>query len=87
MIAFLNPEGFLNVLEKCTSVAVNLEGGIFIVYMYSKSLSSSLSLPVVWGVPSWVRYFRFLVGGYFVYSIFYDIVLIVLVDIVGLTEV
>jgi hypothetical protein len=73
IIGMLNPKGFLNILEIFTSLALNLESGLFIAFMVwtSKKVDKEIPLPL----PKWFIYATVVfVGAYFLAAVFYDIV-------------
>mmetsp|Transcript_17787 Transcript_17787/g.45282 ORF Transcript_17787/g.45282 Transcript_17787/m.45282 type:complete len:655 (+) Transcript_17787:119-2083(+) len=71
LIALLNPDSFLKVLEVVTSLALNLESGVFVVLMFNASRFINNQIPdqLHWVVAS----LRWLVLGYFLYAVYYDI--------------
>ena len=86
LFAASNPEGFINVMEKVTSLALNLESGVFIVLMYGTARQMTENIYVPWALPSWSFPLRWVVMIYFIYAVLYDIVLIVFSDILGWSE-
>jgi hypothetical protein len=77
-VAFSNPESFLIVMERVTSLALNLEAGAFVVFMLwqSRKLSGNTS-PIPMALPDWVYALRWAVLGYFAFACLYDFAAII----------
>ena len=75
-VALLNPKSFFHVMEVFTSLALNLESGVFIAVMLIVSRSrrwASLQVPVA--LPKVFIYSTFIfVAFYFLFACFYDVV-------------
>jgi len=86
LLAVLNPEAFLSMMEKVTSMALNLESGFFIVLMFTKARRITHNFDMPFSLPEWIYSLRWPVMLYFSYAIVYDLVLIILTDVVGLKQ-
>lgn len=53
IIAQLNPHGFLTVMEKITSLALNLEAGVFVCLMLSKARHQYGAVAIPYALPNW----------------------------------
>jgi hypothetical protein len=76
LVAMLNPKGFLLIMEKVTSLGLNAEAGLFIVWMLITSRKVNQQ-PIPFEVPNILWHLRWVVGGYFVFAMLYDFVSIV----------
>lgn len=77
-VAFSNPESFLVVMERVTSLALNLEAGAFVVFMLwqARKLSGNTgAIPMP--LPNWIYALRWLVMGYFAFACLYDFAAII----------
>jgi len=64
-------KSFLAVLERVTSLALNLEAGLFIVVMLITA-RALVNAPIPFKLPGWMYAFRWAVMGYFAFAILYD---------------
>ena len=73
-IAMSYPKAFLAIAERITSMALNLEAGLFIVIMLINARKLKIAeehrVPLV--LPAWIYSFRFIVIAYFAFAVFYD---------------
>jgi len=74
ILAQSNPRGFIVIMERVTSLALNLEAGAFVAVMVGRSKAFHMSIPL----PLNKHLFnaRWLVLAYFVFAILYDCVAI-----------
>ncbi|KAL4219961.1 hypothetical protein ACF0H5_020372 [Mactra antiquata] len=73
-IAMMDPQGFLDMLEKFASFTINIEVALFIFLMFLKSRNKenrSLRIPVP--LPPVVYYLVYLVPVYFGFAVGYDV--------------
>eukprot|EP01028_Stygiella_incarcerata_P010855 TRINITY_DN5875_c0_g1_i1.p1 TRINITY_DN5875_c0_g1~~TRINITY_DN5875_c0_g1_i1.p1 ORF type:complete len:601 (-),score=145.36 TRINITY_DN5875_c0_g1_i1:1619-3421(-) len=77
LVAILNPHSFLIVLELFTSLALNLESGVFVSYMLHLSQKIDCGSKITLPLPKFSFKFSFVVMGYFWLAIGYDLFLIV----------
>jgi len=74
LIALVNPDAFLAVLESVTSLALNLESGVFIAWMYGVQRTiqgSRFQIPLQ--LHRYLAEARWLVMFYFVFAVIYDV--------------
>ncbi|XP_066267960.1 uncharacterized protein [Branchiostoma lanceolatum] len=74
-VAMLDPQGFVQILDRGTSLFINLECGIFIFLMVRNARSgnfSSLDIPLE--TPWLLYHLHWLVALYFTFAVGYDIV-------------
>ncbi|XP_052215760.1 uncharacterized protein LOC127834164 isoform X2 [Dreissena polymorpha] len=74
VIAMLDPQGFLDILEKFASFTINLEVALFIFLMLLRSRNTEnrkLNIPVP--MPDCVYYLVFLIPAYFGFAVGYDV--------------
>jgi amino acid permease len=78
LFALANPKAFLTVLTSVTSLALNLESGVFIAWMYgvARSLKGRL-FAIPYPLHRYVANSRWIVMFYFVFAVVYDGALIV----------
>ena len=76
IFSMLDPKGFLQVLEKATSMALNLESGVFVILMLRRSRSHDFDyLPQVpLPISTWVYKANLFVMSYFLFAVLYDLV-------------
>eukprot|EP01135_Chromosphaera_perkinsii_P000491 Nk52_evm45s96 gene=Nk52_evmTU45s96 len=76
VFSMFDPKGFLQVLEKATSMALNLESGVFVVLMLRKSRSPDYGYlpPIPLPLPDWIYGLNLIVMSYFVFAVVYDLV-------------
>lgn len=75
LVASLNPKGFLVVLEVFTSLALNVESGLFValmVYLSRKPQYDTVPIPLRMSQELWWTWW--LVMAYFLFACLYDIV-------------
>ncbi|KAK3727244.1 hypothetical protein RRG08_049871 [Elysia crispata] len=73
-VAMLNPEGFVIILEKLVSFAINIEVGLFVSLMIlisRRSKYKDLEVPLPLG--RWVVYLAVLLPLFFNFAVFYDV--------------
>jgi len=75
-VSLLQPKSFHQVLEKVTSFALNLEAGAFIALMLANSRKFNLRIPLP--LSNWMVSLRYIVAGYFLFAVLYDIIAVVL---------
>ncbi|XP_046580605.1 uncharacterized protein LOC124288084 [Haliotis rubra] len=73
-VAMLDPQGFVEILEKFASFTLNAQAGIFIFLMLLRSRNKEnrcldLALPL----PEWLCHLQFLLPVYFGFAVVYDI--------------
>ena len=71
-VAEVNPESFFLVLEHVTSVALNLESGVFVVFMLEVARLDTL--PIAWPLPPWLYAFRWAVLLFFLFAVVYGLI-------------
>ncbi|XP_072034211.1 uncharacterized protein [Amphiura filiformis] len=79
-VAMLDPKGFVVLLDKISSLLLNLEGGVFVYFMVRKSRSqmySNLKIPLP--VIRLVYPAHFVLLFYFTFAVVYDVVLTLIV--------
>eukprot|EP01094_Clydonella_sp_ATCC50884_P027763 TRINITY_DN8109_c0_g1_i1.p1 TRINITY_DN8109_c0_g1~~TRINITY_DN8109_c0_g1_i1.p1 ORF type:complete len:484 (-),score=99.41 TRINITY_DN8109_c0_g1_i1:177-1628(-) len=76
LIAFLNPKSFITVMDVFTSMALNLESGVFVVLMLDLARVCATTLhcdDVAFPAPAVFFHLRWVVFLYFVLAIVYDL--------------
>jgi len=76
VIAQANPRAFIVIMEKVTSLALNLEAGVFVSIMLTTSQNFNQSIP--YPINEYIYKTRYVVIAYFLFAIIYDCVSIVL---------
>lgn len=72
IIALINPKGFLSIMEKVTSLALNFTGGVAICWMFHASrrvIPQNIPLQLWKGV----YYLKWVIFGFFSFAMLYDI--------------
>jgi amino acid permease len=77
IIAQTNPRSFLTVMEKVTSLGLNLEAGVFICMMVSNAYRMHSSVKIEYDLRPWMFYAHYVVMGYFLFACVYDVALVV----------
>ncbi|KAL0479858.1 hypothetical protein AKO1_007364 [Acrasis kona] len=83
IFAQVNYKGFLSVMEIFTSMALNLESGLFVAFMLWQSRrprfnNEELKMMMVLPLPNWAVHTLWIVGAYFLFAVIYDIVYTIL---------
>jgi hypothetical protein len=75
VVAMINPHSFLVILEVFTSLALNLESGVFITLMIwtSRNWKKYKDIEIEEPLPNWMVYSIYFTGLYFLFACFYDI--------------
>jgi len=82
LLAQIFPKGFFSILQRVTSLALNLESGVFVCIMLNTARRAySTKIPVA--LYTWIFHLRFFVFVYFTFAIGYDVVTWIL-DLVNL---
>ena len=71
-VAEVNPESFFIVLEHVTSLALNLESGVFVVLMLE--IARMDAMPIAWHLPPWLYGFRWAVLLFFLFACVYNLI-------------
>lgn len=77
VVAQTNPHSFLTVMEKVTSLALNLEAGVFICMMVSTAYRMHSSLKIEYELRPWMFHAHYVVMGYFLFACIYDVALVI----------
>ncbi|XP_033760661.1 uncharacterized protein LOC117342579 [Pecten maximus] len=74
-VAMMDPQGFVDILEKFSSFTVNLEAGVFVFLMLlrARRKDNKRYLKIPLPVPSSVRWLQFLIPLYFGFAVIYDL--------------
>ncbi|XP_053404886.1 uncharacterized protein LOC123556145 [Mercenaria mercenaria] len=73
-IAMMDPQGFLDMLEKFASLTINLEVALFIFWMFMKSRNKeNRNLKIPLPMPPFVYYLVYIIPVYFGFAVGYDI--------------
>jgi hypothetical protein len=74
LIAMLNPKSFLSINERVTSMALNLEAGLFIVWMLMNARKYKETDQIPFVLPNFVYSLRWITMFYFGFAVVYDFV-------------
>ncbi|XP_069103802.1 uncharacterized protein [Argopecten irradians] len=74
-VAMMDPQGFVDMLEKFSSFTVNLEAGVFVFLMLlrARRKDNKRYLKIPLPVPGYLRWLQFLIPLYFGFAVIYDL--------------
>ncbi|XP_060068774.1 uncharacterized protein LOC132548892 [Ylistrum balloti] len=74
-VAMLDPQGFVDMLEKFSSFTLNLEAGVFVFLMLlrARRKDNKRFLKIPLPIPSSLRWLQFLIPLYFGFAVIYDL--------------
>ncbi|XP_046331134.2 uncharacterized protein LOC124114563 isoform X1 [Haliotis rufescens] len=73
-VAMLDPQGFVEILEKFASFTLNAQAGIFVFLMLLRCRNKeNRNLDLALPLPEWLCYLQFLLPLYFGFAVVYDV--------------
>ncbi|KAL5005410.1 hypothetical protein ScPMuIL_018866 [Solemya velum] len=73
-IAMLNPQGFIDILEKFASLTLNIEAGLFIFLMLIRARNrENIKLRIPLPMSNWCYHLQYVLPLYFGFAVVYDI--------------